>query len=72
MEDMTLGRFIFCYISILYTCDEVNKILVLANNNISLFFSLHTIFPYLFAYFMLYFFYIQPQIGIKALFFRDL
>ena len=56
MEDMTLERFIFCYISVLYICDEVNKMRVLADKNIPpFFFCLNTKFPYLSVYFMLYF-----------------
>ena len=72
MEDMTLERFIFYYISVLYTCDEVNKIRVLVDKNI---------FPFFFALIQFFRVYlcilcsisdIQPQIGIKAFFFRDL
>ena len=55
MEDMTLERFICYYISVLYTCDEVNKIRVLVDKNISPFFCLNTNFPYLSVHFMLYF-----------------
>ena len=72
MEDMTLERFIFYYISVLYTCDEVNKIRVLVDKNI---------FPFFFSLIQFFRVYlcilcsisdIQPQIGIKAFFFRDL
>ena len=74
MEDMTLERFIFCYISVLYICDEVNKIGVLADKNIPpppLFFALIQNFHIYLCIFCS----IsdkQPQIGIKAFFFRDL
>lgn len=36
---MALGRFHLSYISVLYTCDEVNKIKVLAHKSVSHFFA---------------------------------